>query len=477
MAAISAAYFFGLTAGHAFVQDDFAAYVMHAANLVEGRPYTEIHYVPNPQAPWVSPANGYPPVYPLLLAPVYWLRGLDLRTMKMVTVATFAIFLGAFALWVRPLVSPGARVIAIVLVGLNPAFWSYRDLISSEFPYLMFSFLALWALRRGTTNLEVHEWRPLWAVVVAIFVFAAYGTRTIGIALAIAMVAADLARFRRPSRFVTIVLALLATSMVLQAVAITSPKGYLSVAHISAGSILNNLWSYTKSLSHACENGSSKTAEVAVAIVMSSIAGFGLARRPWRVACSDDVYVLIYLGILVAWGAQIGIRGLMPLLPMYLAYVLVGAEGVVARFKRGAPAARAFVAGIAILIAGTYVGALRQPSWQATIANVLDPSAQQLFAFLRTNAEPSDVILFSKPRSLALFTQRQVASLGPEETANDSADFLARNHIKFVIQTSWSPPSYTRLITNPDLDFEEVFRNPEFQVYRVRHSEPASSAE
>jgi hypothetical protein len=135
VAAISSLYFFGLTPGHFFVQDDFAAYVMHAANLVDGRPDTAIEYVPNPQAPWVSPANGYPPVYPLLLAPVYRLRGLDLGAMKAVSVFTFVMFLVVFAAWSNPVLSPHMRTVAVALVGLSPAFWSYRDLIASEFPY------------------------------------------------------------------------------------------------------------------------------------------------------------------------------------------------------------------------------------------------------------------------------------------------------------------------------------------------------
>jgi len=37
-----------VTPGHPFALDDFAAYVMHAENLVDGRPYTDIKYVPNP---------------------------------------------------------------------------------------------------------------------------------------------------------------------------------------------------------------------------------------------------------------------------------------------------------------------------------------------------------------------------------------------------------------------------------------------
>jgi hypothetical protein len=235
-------YFFGLTPGHVFAQDDFAAYIMHAANLVEHRPYTAIGCVPNPEARWVSPANGYPPVYPLLLAPVYWLRGLDLRAMKIITVFTFVVFLAAYARWVQPLVSPKLRVIAVILVGLNPAFWSYRDLIASEFPYLMISFLTLVAIRRVYADLEIAEWRPGWAWLVAILLYVWYDTRTIGIALAIAMALADLSKFKRPSRFLILVLCLVAVFTDLQATIMTSPTGYLSVAHISGRSIFDNVW-------------------------------------------------------------------------------------------------------------------------------------------------------------------------------------------------------------------------------------------
>jgi hypothetical protein len=47
---VAIAYLATLTPGHAFIGDDFAAYIMHAANLVERRPYAAINYVPNPKA-------------------------------------------------------------------------------------------------------------------------------------------------------------------------------------------------------------------------------------------------------------------------------------------------------------------------------------------------------------------------------------------------------------------------------------------
>lgn len=467
VAIIAVSYFFGLTPGHVFVQDDFAAYLMHAANLVEHRPYTTIRYVPNPQAPWVSPANGYPPVYPLLLAPVYWQRGFDLRAMKIITACTFAGFLVAFAKWVQPLVSPKLRVIAVVLVGLNPAFWSYRDLISSEFPYLMISFLTLLAIRRAYVKVDAGRCPAGWALLVAIALYAAYGTRTIGIALAIATVLTDLVKFRWPSRFLCLVLGLLAALLILQAGLIISPKGYVSLAHVSARSIFGNVWFYAKSLSYTWQNGFSKPAQVLLAFVLTGFAGLAFARCSVREGSAAQFYVLVYLAILVAWGAQIGIRGLMPILPVYLTYVLLGigdvAERVLPRM-----AAHALVVGIAVCVVISYVGALRLPPWQASLANVRDASAQELFSFLRSHTAPSDLLVFSKPRSIALYTNRPTTSLGPHESAGDAADFLRDSGAKFLIETAWNPPSYERWLASNPGSAIEVFRNRDFRVLQIR---------
>jgi hypothetical protein len=112
------------TPGHPFALDDFAAYVMHAENLVDGHPYTDVRYVPNPDALWMAPSHGYPPVYSLILAPVYKLRGFDLRAMKIVTVLCFGAFLVSFVLFLGDEILAWAVSAAILLLGFNLVFWS-----------------------------------------------------------------------------------------------------------------------------------------------------------------------------------------------------------------------------------------------------------------------------------------------------------------------------------------------------------------
>ena len=61
--------------------DDYALYVHHAQNIAEGRPYADTGHVYNRDVTDYSP-SAYPPVFPLLLAPVYRACGLNLHAMK-----------------------------------------------------------------------------------------------------------------------------------------------------------------------------------------------------------------------------------------------------------------------------------------------------------------------------------------------------------------------------------------------------------
>jgi hypothetical protein len=300
-------------------------------------------------------------------------------------------------------------------VGLSPAFWSYRDLIASEFPYMMFSFLALLAIRGAYSGLEHRDWRIAWAFVVAILLYATYGTRTIRIALPVAMFCADLARFKRPSRFLILSLCFLAALIGFQTLLMSSPKGYLSAAHFSVVSIVANVWHYAKSLTYAWQNGVSKSAQVVLAFALTVSAAIAYGQGLRRERSTEHFYLIIYLSILIAWGAQIGIGGLLPILPFYITNALLGIADFLHRLKAG-PLKTALVGSLAALIGISYLVALRQSPWQASIANVADPSAQQTFVFLRTHTTPSDLIVFPRPRSMALSTGRRTATLGPQET-------------------------------------------------------------
>ena len=87
--------------GHIWA-DDFAMYIHHAQNIVEGRPYAQTRYLFTPTA-LVGP-RMYPPVFPLLLAPVVRFFGLNLIPIKFEQVIFFVLALAVICLyWLRDL--------------------------------------------------------------------------------------------------------------------------------------------------------------------------------------------------------------------------------------------------------------------------------------------------------------------------------------------------------------------------------------
>jgi len=473
IAAIGAVYLTGISAGHCFADDDFGAYVMHAANLVEGRPYTAIHYIPNPKAPWLAPSNGYPPVYPLLLAPVYRAWGLNLRALKVVTILCFVAFLLIFAMMIRQWLSPLMSSCALLIIGFNPVFWHHREVLLSEFPYLMFSFAALLAIQRVYKNLAAKELRIGMALLVSILFYLTYGTRTIGIALLPALALADVIRFKRPSRFLLSVLLMTSILIVAQALFLASPKGYVDALRLSPRMAVTNATFYGKTLSSVWQNGFSKTLQISFALVFTALAGIRFARKFWTDRSESEFYILSYLAILISWSAQIGLRGLLPVLPLYFANGLQE----LARWAKawGRKSQISLAISMLLLVSVTYYGPLCLDSSKQHEPNVQDPMAQELFFSLKAGTAPSEVLIFPKPRSLALFTGRAVASLAPDEAPEDSYEFMKSIHAEILVKPRWSPASWQALIDSQKGQPEEIFHNSEYQAFRVKVDDDPSA--
>jgi len=471
--AIAVTYLVSLSPGHVFVNDDFAAYIMHASNLVEGRPYTTLHYIANPQALWLAPTNGYPPVYPLLLAPAYKLWWPSLKALKGVTVMCFVVCLFILVELLRPVMSPPMIICTLLILGCNPIFWEYRDYLLSEFPYLMFSFAALLVIQSTYETLAPNEFRIGRALLLAVLLYCAYGTRTIGIVLIPALALADLWKFKRPSRFLLTTIGATAVFIAVQTLFLTSPTGYISAVHVSPRLIATNTLFYCKTLSYVWQNGFSKKLQIIFALAFTALAGAGFARKLWRERSANEFYLLGYLAVLFAWSAEIGLRGLLPILPLYFANGIQEVERLTAPLGRWGRAGS--VALLLIVCGVAYGGRMREESRQAPEPNVQDPAAQELFSFLRTHTEPSEAIVFPKPRSLALFTNRSVASFAPDELPEASLQFMKNIQARVIVKTNWSPPSWEEFMKAEEDRATEVFRNSEYQVFRIRLAEDSSA--
>jgi 4-amino-4-deoxy-L-arabinose transferase-like glycosyltransferase len=176
--------------GHLWA-DDFAMYVHHAKNIVVGHPYTDTNYIFN--ASMVVGPKYYPPIFPVLLAPIYRVSGLNLIPMKLEQVVFLLLSLVViYAYWKRDLGS-GYTLALVAILGFAPAFWIAKDNILSDILFVFFFYLTALLVRSSRRDTTAW-WR--WAVLIGFVIYLAIGTRVVGISLAAGLVLYDVVRLR-----------------------------------------------------------------------------------------------------------------------------------------------------------------------------------------------------------------------------------------------------------------------------------------
>ena len=97
--------------------------------------------------------------------------------------------------------------------------------------------------------------------------------------------------------------------------------------------------------------------------------------------------------------------------------------------------------------------------------NIADTDAAGMFHFIKTQTSPDDVLVFAKPRTLALIAERRVAALSPEQSMAQSQAFLRAIHATVLIDAEWSALRLGDEAKN--LGAREVFHDGEYHVYRL----------
>lgn len=157
-----------------FLSDD-AVYLLMADRF---SPY---HAADPALSAYVMRQSLFPPFYPLMLA---WFGGGsgELLWSHVLTTSTLVVALVAFAAWIHTETRDRWATFGLVATyALLPGTLLHNLEILSEFPYLMFSMLALWLASRADTTHGGHRWVALFAGLAAV-------TRTAGLSLVAATV-------------------------------------------------------------------------------------------------------------------------------------------------------------------------------------------------------------------------------------------------------------------------------------------------
>jgi hypothetical protein len=456
---------------------DYAQYLLHARALLEGRSYTDIGYIYQPETADIGPP-AYPPGLPLVLVPILALTGLNMAVLRLFTLACTALFgILAYARLSRDLPAPVAATgIAFALFDIEAQLGTLAPISDPPFCALF------WLLVLVADSRDRWSWRRTAAVTA--LGFALIGFRLAGVAIVPALCL--FALLRRSTH----------GTRPLVPVAIWSTVGLASVAlgisglsyanAVRGGGFVARLISFTQHYRLALFNAelyplAADRLNDAYHLLITPVVLIGAVVVGRRLGASlVSCFTVAYAVMLVA--VRVGDeRYLWPLLPLIGASLAQGVATLAARLVRRptgvqeGPGRLPWAATVipALVVAGALAGQRMIP---APFAITGTQDAKDLYQWLSTerSREPMRV-MFDNPRVLTLSSGVPAMGL-PERTTPGHLVAIDARHITHLV---WQRPDVSGCIQRlanelPVLfpeRFELVYTNPTFKVFRVRSAD------
>ena len=461
----TAVYLLTIRSGHAW-GDDFVQYLQHALNLSAGDPYAVNGYIANPERS-IGPAV-YPPVFPLILLPVVSVFGASFTALKVWMSILFGLALASIAFAFEPVLKSRTWIL-VVLLAAAPVFWDFKDRILSDIPFLIFCFLSL-ALIERLVSAQDGRGKYLLAVATGVLIYLACGTRSQGLVLLPTLVLADFWKAKRIRLAPMVACAVAVGLMLVQSNLLFTEGDRFEYLTLNPAVVWSNVAHYAGALSTYWDDGHVHLVRYVVFAATLLFAAVGYGRRVRSGVGPFEIFLPLFVLPLLFWVFQQGIRYIFPIVPLYLFYVLEGVQAIAERL----PPARARAFGGTLLLASLGVFALRYSTLDLQhVDGPLDADARALFEHVEVATDPSDVIIFEKPRVMNLFTGRKAAI--PTRVGDPADDAAARDFYRSIgaeyLATSRSFESDSSYLL-PFLERNpgwatEIWSNDEFQLWAI----------
>jgi hypothetical protein len=458
--------------------DDFAAYILQSQSLISGSieklitqnkftmQNSYFHFGPY-AAPWG---------FPILLAPVVFLFGVNIPLIKLVGIVCYLLFLITIYLqYARPEKSL-IFLLYIACFVFNPTMLDGLSNILSDIPFLFFSTLSLSLILKPYSNNYVPK--TIWyGIVVGALIAFSYQIRSNGIFLLVVLLTTQLAfalnksdtaysRFILVQRYVAP--ALFAFLLITGTFEYMLPTGgeshYGFFKNLSFKQIFINLGYNIKMI------GTFFYAPGNQLVLLSTAPLFFIGvyfewKRQWGIL----LYIALVLGLYSLWPFQQGIRYMYPVIPFYLLFVFWGLESIYRLSSKSA---------LTTLVGGTYgflgfilvayflVSSIQYVHLHRNYGMLnsdgpFGASSMQLYEYINENTSPNDVVVFRKPRAILLMTQRVGIMLNSAQGMEKAQYVVLDLHNESVSLRE----SYDR----GDWGGALVFSNKGFKVYKVVH--------
>ena len=504
-----------LTNGHDW-GDDFSSYIMQAKSITEFSPHSFIeinHFSVDPYGSIVPPWG-----FPVLLAPLYAVFGMNMIALKLLGVISFLFFIVLLWFGFRKYHSPVFLLCFVCLFSLNPTMLSFSDQILTDLPFLALSTAIVLLIGRlviEKRNLisPVYDYILLGIIIACAFIIRANGLLLL-ITLAITQfitLAIKLSKenypkgqyskyFRNflsekyfPLKSISInLLPYVSFFFFVMFVNAILPRGnalITSVNNISIDVIKQYLGYYIYSPSYFFIGVPYYHIFYFISIPIA-IAGI------WKRYRSDYhaiVYIILTFVLYLIFPSISGLRYLFPILPFYYSFVITGLETFQGGKTNIEREFRKWVCLIPILIVLTYFGVYSAGNAYLNIINNRETffgpytkESQDMFSFIKSNTEKESTIVFFKPRLMRMMTNRKSLMITTKQDIT-RGDYLCLHFISqkrdkvslykmeellklnFIIARNQVSPDVVADLLKQKAALL-IYENSEFKVYKLTYS-------
>jgi len=442
---------------------DFAQYILHAENIVQGKNYQDTGYIYNPHYPQLGP-KAYPPVYPLVLAPVIQVFGIHLKAMKIENIGFFLVSLFVLYFILKKNIPFLHALAAVGIVGMNPFFWNFKDDVVSDILFLLLILISLVFVDRTYRKNNTSKSLYIRALFCGGLLYLCCGTRTAGIAMLPSFLIVDWIASKKPSLFFMGSIAVFCVCMVIQNLLISGGGSYLDQFRwLTPRVVFHNVLIYTDSMIKLWDNGMSGWTwlRYIVFVLLLLPAAAGYAGRLKTISI-HEVFPLFYLVVIVLWPTPQGARFMIPVIPFFLYYAFLGFQNI-----RQPNLQRWLFVVLTVLIAFSYIGKYRTLDFGPLRTGIHQKGMPELSRYVRDQTRASDVFIFEEPRIFAFCTGRHASGyFGP---VRDELvwGYMEQIHADYFVLGESDPAFIKEFIARSKDRFDAVYRNDHFVVYRI----------
>ena len=458
-----------LTRGHQW-GDDFAWYIVQAKSIWTGttHEFMEESAFTNTQSTTHLGPLAYPWGYPLILVPVYAVKGTNPLALKLPALLFYAGFLVCLYLLMNERLRRVESLLIVALFAFNPLLLQFLDQILSDIPFLFFSTLSLFLMTRKDESSMLHD------SVMAVAIFFTAFLRVTGVLLLGVFLIVQFFRLlnrHSDSRGVTQIIWRSFLVCVVFAVlwlfnVLLFPSGGESYFSQYTG-LLETTRQMAPAYFHVFADffGTASGWKYLYYILLP----FFLLGA-WEGRKQEPVFLLfftLWLLVHIAYPYWQGPRYVFPLLPIFIYFTFQGMKSALRRLPEGyARVGQQAFYGFWIALAGLFLltstaNAYANLQNRREINGPFDPYSKEVYSYIKEETPPDSVIVFFKPRVMVMMTDH------PTIMSTECERLLKGDYIVLSRKVGENQQITPEKIDACGLPLDEVLRNSRLIVYHV----------